>query len=150
MITAVSMVKNSADVIETMIRGNSPVVDNYLMINNASTDNTVAIIGALKEEGFKIELFDDENISPYQKKRINEITAYALDKYNPDFILPLDDDEIICPENSSIPADKLKEYIEGLDQDALYYMNWRNYIPTDEDDMSQLCVAIRQKYCRRK
>ena len=58
MITAVSMVKNSADVIETMIRGNSLVADNHVIINNASTDNTVAIIEELRKEGFKIDLFD--------------------------------------------------------------------------------------------
>ena len=53
MITAVSMIKNSADVIETMIRGNSLVADNFVLVDNASTDNTLKIIGALREEGFK-------------------------------------------------------------------------------------------------
>ena len=147
MITAVSMVKNSADVIETMIRGNSLVADNHVIINNASTDNTVAIIEELRKEGFKIDLFDDDSISPYQRDRINEIIAYALDKYHPDFILPLDDDEIICPNNNGIRAEDLKAHIESLDQDGLYYMNWRNYIPTDEDDKTQPCVALREKFC---
>ncbi|MCR5595684.1 MAG: glycosyltransferase family 2 protein [Lachnospiraceae bacterium] len=147
MITAVSMVKNAADVIETMIRGNSIVADNYVIVDNASTDNTRQIIAGLQSEGFQIDVLSDENISPYQRDRVGEAIKYSLDKYDPDVILPLDDDEIICTDNDDIGAQGLREYIESLDPNNLYYMNCRHYIPTDEDDLSQVCVALRQKYC---
>lgn len=147
MITAVSMVKNSADVIETMVRGNSLVADNFVVINNASTDNTVEILSKLRGEGFSIDILDDMNISPYQKARVNEAIRYALNKYHPDYILPVDDDEIICSDSGDIHPTDLKENIEGLDQGNLYYMNCRHFIPTDEDDPNQICVALRQKFC---
>ena len=147
MITAISMIKNSADVIETMIRGNALVADNFIIINNSSTDRTMEIITSLMSEGYSIEILNDDNVSPYQKDRINETIRYALDKYHPDIILPLDDDEIICYEDTSYDACSLKDYIERLDQNNLYYINWRNYIPTEEDDIHQTSVALREKFC---
>lgn len=147
MITAVSMVKNSADVIETMIRGNSPVIDNWIITNNASTDNTLNILSALKDEGFNIEILEDNSKSPYQGKRLTEAGRMAVEKYSSDVIIPLDDDEIICSGSSHIDHQSLKALIEGLDQDNMYYICWRNYIPTEEDDNTQVCVALREKFC---
>ena len=147
MITAVSMIKNAADVIETMVRGNALVADNFVIINNNSTDNTLDIITNLKKEGFEIEVLSDDNTLPYQQARVSEGIRYALDHYAPDYILPVDDDEIICSGSDDISAESLKGHIESLDQNDLYYMNWRNYIPTDEDDTAVVSVAARQKYC---
>ncbi len=147
MITAVSMIKNAADVVETMIRGNALTVDNFVIVNNSSTDNTVKILNSLKEEGFSIDILDDESISYLQQDITLNSIRYALEKYSPDFIIPVDDDEIICPNDDSVQASDLKDIIENLDQDKLYYMNWRNYIPTDADDPGQTCVALREKYC---
>ncbi len=147
MITAVSMVKNSADVIETMMRGNSLVADNFVIINNSSTDNTGNILSCMREEGYQIDILSDDSISPYQKDRVGEAIRFAIDKYHPDFILPVDDDEIVAPNDDSVLAEEIKGHIEELDRNNLYYMNWRNYIPTDEDDMTQVCVALREKFC---
>ncbi|SCY05106.1 Glycosyl transferase family 2 [Lachnospiraceae bacterium XBB2008] len=147
MITAVSMIKNSADVIETMIRGNALVADNFVIIDNSSTDRTREILASLMSEGISIEIIDDDSVSPYQKDRVNHAIKYVLDKYNPLFILPLDDDEIICSEDNSINARDLKSHIESLDCNNLYYLNWRNYIPTEEDDLKQPSVAVREKFC---
>ena len=147
MITAVSMVKNSADVLETMIRGNALVVDNFVIINNSSTDNTEQIIGALIEEGFRIDIIQDESISPYQRDRVSEAIRYAIDTYHPDIILPLDDDEIVCTQDDDMSPFDLKDYLLSLDYKNLYYVNWRNYIPSNVDDESVICVALREKYC---
>ncbi len=147
MIVAVSMVKNSADVIETMIRGNSPVVDKYMIINNASTDNTMNIIESLRDEGFDIEVIQDDSISPYQGDRVTETARYAVEKLGADIILPLDDDEILCSNSEGIGYKDVRKHLEELDQESLYYVYWRNYIPTDEDDMTQICVAIREHFC---
>ncbi len=147
MIVAVSMIKNSADVIETMIRGNALVADQFVIIDNSSTDNTAKILDGLMNEGFRIDVLNDTSVSPYQKDRVQNAIRYALDKYHPDFILPVDDDEIICSDSEAVEYDEVRGFIENLDQNCLYYMNWRNYIPTDEDDPGQICVALREKFC---
>jgi len=147
MIVAVSMIKNSADVIETMIRGNALVADRFVIIDNSSTDNTGRILNDLIAEGFKIDVLSDDNVSPYQRDRVQNAIRYALEKYHPDFILPVDDDEIVCSDSGSPKYDEVKAYIESLDDNNLYYMNWRNYIPTEEDDLGQICVALRERFC---
>ncbi len=147
MIVAVSMVKNSADVIETMIRGNALVADKFIIINNASTDNTLDIINSLCNEGYDIEVICDESISPYQGDRVTEAARYAVSKLGADVILPLDDDEIICMDADESDPSNLKRYIGSLEQDTLYYVCWRNYIPTEEDDPAQVCVALREHFC---
>ena len=147
MIVAVSMIKNSADVIETMIRGNALVADRFVVIDNSSTDNTMKILEGLKNEGFQIDVLSDASVSPYQRDRVQNAIRYALDKYHPDYILPVDDDEIVCSDSESVGYDEVKQIIESLDDRNLYYMNWRNYIPTDEDDLGQISVAIRERFC---
>ena len=46
-ITVISVVKNSADIIETFIRANGLFADNFVLVNNGSTDRTVDILNAL-------------------------------------------------------------------------------------------------------
>ena len=147
MITAVSIVKNAADVIETMIRGNALVADSFYIVDHGSTDRTPEILESLKNEGFKINVVKDESQSHFQKQRMEKAIKNAITEFDPGFILPLDDDEIICTNDEKADPGSVKPFIENLSQDDLYYVNWRIYIPTEYDPEAEINVANRQRFC---
>lgn len=146
-ITAIGVIKNAADVIEACIRGNSWLIDYFILLDNMSTDRTVEILNSLQTEGFKIEIINDTEIQHAQAKKMDRLCAYVYEKYPSDFIIPIDDDEIIVPENKNISIADAREALCSLSRDALYYAPWRVYIPTEADDNTEVNVAKRQTYC---
>lgn len=146
-ITAIGVIKNAADVIETCIRGNSWLIDQFVFLDNMSTDRTVEILHSLQAEGFNIEIINDTEIQHAQAKKMDNLCAYVYEKYPSDFIIPLDDDEIIIPANETISMDDAKTSLDSLSRDSLYYVSWRVYIPTDYDDNAEINVAKRQTFC---
>ncbi|MBR5422089.1 MAG: glycosyltransferase family 2 protein [Lachnospiraceae bacterium] len=147
MITAISVVKNSADVIESMVRGNAVVADNFVVLDNGSTDRTLEILEMLQGEGFQIEVLHDDDPQHKLQERYLFLVHYAVEQYNADWVMPVDDDEIICTNSDEIAPEEIKGCIESLEQDDLYYVNWRNYIPSEEDDPNEVCVMSRQSFC---
>ena len=55
------MVKNEVDIIESFIRYNSKIVDEMIILDNGSTDDTVNVINNLINEGLSIALIHDED-----------------------------------------------------------------------------------------
>lgn len=144
MVTAIGMVKNSADIIESYIRCNAMAVDNFVLLNNMCTDRTVDILKSLIEEGYKIEIIDDNETAYLQSAKMTWLMEYVLKNYSSDYIIPLDDDEIITMDEEN---KDLHQIIEGLNPDMLYYIQWRNYIPTEEDDIDEISIPKRLQYC---
>lgn len=147
MIIVTSVIKNAADVIEAMVRGNSSVADGFVFVDHCSTDRTCEILESLKGEGYIIDILSDDTQSHYQKSRMEKAIEFALDKYSPDYILPLDDDEILVTNTDDLAQKDVKANMEGLPQDNLYYISWRNYIPTEVDDMNITNVVLRERFC---
>ena len=138
MIVGVSMVKNAADIIESMVRANAEIVDQFVIYDHMSTDRTVEILQLLKNEGYAIEILCGTDIAYNQKDKTNALIYYAKEHHHPEFIIPIDDDEVVLGS---------RKEIYKLQQDSLYYMKWKIYLPTEEDDLSDDCVIRRQKYC---
>ncbi|MBR3525262.1 MAG: glycosyltransferase family 2 protein, partial [Lachnospiraceae bacterium] len=59
MIVCIGVIRNAADIIESMIRANALWADRFVFYDNMSTDRTAEIISALREEGFLVELLPD-------------------------------------------------------------------------------------------
>lgn len=141
-ITVIGMIKNSADIIESFIRGNGLFADNFILIDNGSTDNTMAILNSLSDEGFQIDVFSDDENAYFQSAKMNMLIREVVDNYDVDWIVPLDDDEILAAEDNG----NIRDIISGLDRKKAYYAYWRIYTPTEKDDKSDICVISRQKY----
>lgn len=141
------MVKNSADVIETCIRANGLLVDNFVILNNMCSDRTIEILEKLKLEGFDIEIIRDDTIEYTQQIKMTQLIYDVNERYNPDFIIPIDDDEIIVPASKKDTMKDLRHKIKSLSQSNLYYLQWKVYLPTKYDDYDEICVVKRQKFC---
>lgn len=141
-ITVIGMVKNSADVIETFIRANGLYADNFVLINNNSSDRTEEILGNLVSEGYSIDLFSDNENAYLQSMKMNILIKKVVEKYGSDWIIPLDDDEILVSSNGG----DVRSEIESWNPDNSYFAKWRIYIPVEDDDYNEICVAKRQRY----
>ena len=139
-IVVVGMIKNSADVIETFVRANGLWADEFMLIDNISSDNTNEIIAKLIEEGYHIELFKDEEHAYFQSTKMNDLIKKVAMRADVDWIVPLDDDEVLVPQSEEI---RVRTVFNELDKRNLYYARWRIYIPTEEDDKDEVCVQRR-------
>lgn len=146
-ITAIGLIKNAADVIETCVRGNSWLIDQFVFLDNMSTDRTVEILESLKAEGFQIDILSDKELRYLQTSKTTKLAFYAQQKYPSDFIIPIDDDEIIIPTDSNWNLTDVREMIDSLPRNAIYCAQWRIFFPTEHDDLEELNIAKRQKYC---
>lgn len=138
-IIAIGMVKNSADIIESFIRCNGVWADKFVILDNMSTDRTVEILNLLKQEGYDIEIIPDEEIAYYQSEKMNVLLSYVCDTYDPDYIIPIDDDEVLTVDTGK----DIKETICELEDGKVYNVVWRIYTPSDDDAPDVVCVPKR-------
>ena len=141
MIVVISRLKNSADIIETWVRANAVVADKFVVIDNGSSDGTPQILERLKAEGYDIDiLFGHEEI---QRNQMNFLLDLVVKTYNPDWILPLDDDEIIASDE----VEDIKSYLMELPPMNEYRIRWRVYTMRGNEDSREQCVVKRLGYC---
>jgi len=142
MIVVISRLKNSADIIETWVRANATVADKFVVVDNGSTDGTIGILKLLKAEGFDIEILegDPTELLTYQ---MNHLLEYVKYKYDPDWILPLDDDEIIASDT----VQDIREHLSSLPAFREYRIRWRVYTLRGNENIMEPCAAKRLGYC---
>ena len=144
MIVVISRLKNSADIIETWVRANAAVADKFVVIDNESSDGTPQILQRLMIEGFNIELLPG-NVIDIQRDQMNWLLDYVKTKYDPDWILPLDDDEIIASDT----VQDIKGYLSSLPASNEYRIRWRVYTLRGNEiaDPRQYCIVQRLGFC---
>jgi len=92
MLTMIILVKNEEDIIEKNIRFHAKKgVDNFVIMDNNSTDSTREILEELKKE-FELTIIEEKGIYS-QSKWMTKLAHIAKKKYNPKFIIPNDADE---------------------------------------------------------
>ena len=143
-IISFTMVNNESEIIESFIRYNYNFVDEMVIIGNGCTDSTIKIIRKLIGEGFKITIYD-ESLEAYNQYRLDNkyLTKIANEK-NPDIILPLDADEFLTGNTNP------REVLEGLSLDRIYYITWRWYVMTKEDNILETFIPKKMQYCLSK
>lgn len=143
-IISFTMVNNESEIIESFIRYNYNFVDEMVIIDNGCTDSTIKIIRKLIGEGFKITVYD-ESLEAYNQYRLDNkyLTKIANEK-NPDIILPLDADEFLTGNTNP------REVLEALSLDRIYYITWRWYVMTKEDNVLETFIPKKMQYCLSK
>lgn len=143
-IVSFTMVNNESEIIESFIRYNYNFVDEMVIIDNGCTDSTITIVNNLIAEGFRITVYD-ESLEAYDQYRLdNKYLNLIIEKNRPDIIIPLDADEFLTG------SDNPRDILEGLSLDQIYYVTWRWYVMTREDDPNEAFIPKRMTYCLTK
>lgn len=140
-IVSFTMVNNESEIIESFVRYNYNFVDEMVIIDNGCTDSTIRIVRKLIGEGFKITVYD-ESLEAYNQYRLdNKYLNKIIDEIKPDIILPLDADEFLTGEGNP------RDILEQLSLNSIYYVTWRWYVMTKEDDKTEAFIPRKMSYC---
>ena len=142
-IISITTVKNEADIIESFIRYNLNIVDEMIILNNGSTDETEYILNQLKNEGLLVHIINDEDRYFEPSEKYNFLLKKAITEFNADIICPLDADEFIVCEDDENP----RKTIEKITPHSYYKIKWKTYIPTEADE-DILFIPSRIKHIR--
>ena len=140
----IAAVKNEADLIEPFVRHNLALADRMLLVDNGSSDRTLEILRQLQAEGLPVEVDQDPSLGQYQRERVTRLMQRAL-AYSPDWILPLDADELLLsPLKGGCFVDGNPAF---LDLTRPLHLSWRSYVPDPADDPAELnpFVRLRQR-----
>lgn len=122
------MVKDECDIIELFVRINLRFVDRMFIIDNRSTDGTVAIIKRLQEEGCPVTLWHDDNVDFQQGLTTTTAARKIVDEYDPDWIIPLDADEFLTENGQKLLAE-----LEDIPDQQCGILQWRTFVPLSGD-----------------
>ena len=139
-IFSITMAKNEIDIIEIFIRYHLSILDGMVILDNGSTDGTKEVILRLIKEGLPVHLIFDDSPAYNQSEITTNMLYYALNKFNPEFILPLDVDEFLTTYSSKNIRDILNKEV---DRNAINYISWVTYVPTEKDDWLEANVLKR-------
>ena len=139
---SVSVVKNEADVIEAMVRHNVQYLDHMTIVDNGSTDGTLQILTALRDEGLPIDLRVDLSLGHMQTAIINQFVNGA-DCDRSAFVFFLDGDEFLC-----CAREEFRVFLET--RPASFTMAWKTYVPTPKDNRRDPNVLTRITHARRR
>jgi len=99
-LSMVILVKNEEDIIKENISFHSKIgVDNFVIMDNNSTDNTRDILNELQKD-YEITIIDEKG-DYQQSKFMTKLAKIAKKKYKPDWIINSDADEFWLPKNNS-------------------------------------------------
>lgn len=129
MLVGFSLVKNEADIIEPFVRHNLQYLDFLVIGDNASSDNTRAILLALQAEGLRLAVFDDPIFAYAQSQKMTRIARYLHRTLRPDFLFPLDADEFISANTRSDVLSALASIPEG----GVGFIPWVSHVISPSD-----------------
>jgi len=129
-ILSISMVKNEADIIESFVRYNMNFLDEMIILDNYSSDNTLEILNLLKKEGLNLQILKDDDNDFDQTIKTNLLLSKAVHEFNADIIVPLDADEFLISSENQNP----RKYLEMIEFPEYLSVKWKTYVPTFDNE----------------
>ena len=128
-VVSITMVKNEVDIIESFIRYHLNIVDEMIILDNCSSDETPVIINKLIGEGLPVIFLTDLNNNFMHSVKMDILLDKAFNEHEADIVCVLDGDEFLISTNNINPRDIL----ENLDLNEYYLAKWITYVPTEND-----------------
>lgn len=127
-IILISMVKNEVDIIESFIRYHAEFVDQFLIVDNGSSDGTLEILQQLQNEGINLEIIIKDHSEYKQTEVMTQLMYQAVSQYQADIVIPLDADEFLTTDISN----DMRQGLEALATYCNYFkMMWQTYLPLE-------------------
>ncbi len=142
-IVAITRILNEADIVEAFVRHTAALVDHHILLDNGSTDATLAILAALRAEGLSLEVHHSPAIA-FAEAEQNQFLYRRAHALGAGWVLPLDTDEFVDTRGLN---SALLQTLDAQGTDAVN-VRVREYIATDEDDAAELVIPNRIIYAR--
>ena len=138
-LATISVVRNEADIIETFVRHHCALGATMHFVLHRCIDNTGEILEKLRSEGLPVTVQTSEDAAHLQGERVTEIAQRIVREKSADWILPLDADEFL----TSGDRRDIGTCLRGLAQDRIILVQWKTYVPTPDDDITESCPVRR-------
>src|SRR5271157_5406542 len=120
-LVAVTRILNEDDIVEAFVRHHAPMLVHHIFLDNGSTDRTVEILRALKDEGLSITVFQNGSVYFFEETHNTLLYRLAVQECGADWVVFLDCDEFVDARGQegglpaclqSMPADAVHGLIE--------------------------------------
>ena len=125
-ILALSMVKNEQDIIEPFVRHTALFVDNHVILDNASVDDTRRILTELMRELDGVAVTTLSAFGYRQSDLMTRLLRACQTAYFADYVVFLDADEFIsCSDRA-----EFERSLSAIPPGGYGYMPWRTFVIT--------------------
>jgi len=140
----ITRVLNEDDIVEAFVRHHATMVDHHLILDNGSTDETVNILKALKDEGIAITVFQNRSSFFNEASYNTELFKHACRVHGAEWAVFLDTDEFI---NLKHVPQGLRALLDSVPdtEDCLGLQNL-TYFDHPTDDSAEPVVPLRMRY----
>ncbi|MFH0770371.1 MAG: glycosyltransferase family 2 protein [Candidatus Peregrinibacteria bacterium] len=128
-LAVISVVRNEEDIIESSVRNALRFAEHMSILLHKSTDATASILFRLRAEGLALTITATEEPYHRQGERMTTLMRETVNRFAPQWILPLDADEFPCSSGKAFP-----DILKTLPRDRVTLLPWRTSIPTPDDD----------------
>jgi hypothetical protein len=139
----ITRVLNEDDIIEAFIRHHAAMVDHHLILDNGSTDDTVAILRALKDEGLNLSVFQNKSSFFTESSYNTVLFRHAANVLAAEWAIFLDADEFV---NLGQTPDGLRAALGAVPPEAgCVGLPNLTYFDTPHDDQAEPIVPVRMR-----
>jgi glycosyltransferase involved in cell wall biosynthesis len=140
----ITRVLNEDDIVEAFVRHHATMVDHHLIMDNGSTDETVAILRALKDEGLNISVFQNRSAFFTESSHNTVLFRHAANVLSGDWAIFLDTDEFV---NLAQAPEGLSAALDAVPPEALCVgLPNLTYFDSPRDDPAEPIVPVRMRW----
>jgi len=140
----ITRVLNEDDIVEAFIRHHATMVDHHVILDNGSSDDTLNILRALKDEGLAVTVFQNKSSYFNEASYNTELFKHARHAFAADWAIFLDTDEFI---NTRHTPQGLRGLLQSLPStEVCLGLENLTYFDHPSDDPSQPIVPLRMRY----
>ena len=138
-IIAVSLVADSADIIESFVRHTLTYADEMLVVDHAAADGTGEVLRALQEEGLPLCIERYEAAELCHDETMTDLMHRAFDEHGADIVVPVDADEFLVTEDAAKPC---RAVLSRLRTNMTFYAwHWMYELEEPEKDAGEFLLS---------
>ena len=138
-IIAVSLIADSADIVESFVRHTLTYADEMLVVDHAASDGTGDILCSLQEEGLPVRVERYDGAELRHDEIMTALMHRAFDVHDADIVVPVDADEFLVTEDVAKPC---RAVLLRLRTDMTFYAwHWMYELEAPEEDAGEFLLS---------
>ena len=138
-IIAVSLIADSADIVESFVRHTLTYADEMLVVDHAASDGTGDILCSLQEEGLPVRVERYDGAELRHDEIMTALMHRAFGEHSADIVVPVDADEFLVTEDAAKPC---RAVLLRLRTDVTFYAwHWMYELEAPEEDAGEFLLS---------